>query len=148
MLKVSKSRKQIMVSSILPKNEQTKFNLRYHSTVRLNFFHFLGELRIPEIAFEIFWPLVLTFFVNIFLNLKKKVLYYPYCYTAHKDFLALPDLQKLRNIRKPTREHIFLMTTYQVNGHLCHKRNDHSICYFFNNPEEFAFDGFSAYFLL
>ena len=32
--------------------------------------------------------------------------------TADKDFLALPDLQKLRNVygyvfRKPTREHIF-----------------------------------------
>ena len=36
-LKVSKSQKQIMVSSFLPKNEQNKFNLWYHSTVWLNF---------------------------------------------------------------------------------------------------------------
>jgi hypothetical protein len=39
-LKVSKSRKQIMMSSILPKNQQNKFNLRYHNTVRSKFFVF------------------------------------------------------------------------------------------------------------
>ena len=36
-LKVSKFRKQILVSSILPKN-QKKIDLKYHSTVRSNFF--------------------------------------------------------------------------------------------------------------
>ena len=30
-LKVSKSQKQLMVSSILPKNERKQFDLRYHT---------------------------------------------------------------------------------------------------------------------
>ena len=44
-LKVSKSRKQFMVSWILPKNERKQFDLRYHSS-----------------AFEIYWPLKNYFF--------------------------------------------------------------------------------------
>ena len=37
-LKVSKSRKQTIVSLILPKNEQKKIDLRYHNNVRSFFF--------------------------------------------------------------------------------------------------------------
>ena len=55
-LKVSKSRKQFLVFSILPKNERkTKKNIL--RAVRINFLvfvHFLEELRIPKIAFEIY----------------------------------------------------------------------------------------------
>ena len=43
-LKVSKSRKQFMVSSILPKNERKQFDLRYHSS-KVELFRFLGLWR-------------------------------------------------------------------------------------------------------
>ena len=56
--KVSKSRKQFMVSSILPKNKQKQCDLRYHTVVKSIFFVcFLGELRRQSIAFKIYWPL-------------------------------------------------------------------------------------------
>ena len=43
-LKVSKSRKQFMVSSILPKNKQKQFNLRYHKS-KVEFVHsFFGRI--------------------------------------------------------------------------------------------------------
>ena len=56
-LKVGKSRKQFMVLSILPKNERNSLSwasslLRIVSSVR-----FLGELRRPKTAFDIYWPL-------------------------------------------------------------------------------------------
>ena len=46
-IKVSKSRKQFMVSSILPKNERKQFDLRYHSSKVEFFVPFLEELRRP-----------------------------------------------------------------------------------------------------
>ena len=48
-LKVGKSRKRLMTSSNLPKNERKKFDLIS--------FGFFGELRRPKIAIEIYWPL-------------------------------------------------------------------------------------------
>ena len=52
-LKVSKSRKQIVKSRILPKKEQN--TLRILSKVR--FVHFLEESKTSWFAFEIYWPL-------------------------------------------------------------------------------------------
>ena len=43
-LKVSKSRKQFKVSSILPKNEQKQFYLRYHSSKVQFFCSFCGRI--------------------------------------------------------------------------------------------------------
>ena len=39
LLKVSKSRKQFMVSWILPKNKRKQFDLKYHSSRKVEFFH-------------------------------------------------------------------------------------------------------------
>ena len=49
-LKVSKFRKQFMVSSILPQNERKKNQLEVHTKVLLGWIFF-------SIAFEIYWPL-------------------------------------------------------------------------------------------
>ena len=61
-LKVSKSRKQVLVSSILLKNIRKCKKKKDPENPQDNFFpffvRFLEELRIPEIAFEIYWPLV------------------------------------------------------------------------------------------
>ena len=47
------------MSSILSKNKQKPFDLRYHNIVKSNFtVHFLGELTIPKRHFEINGPLV------------------------------------------------------------------------------------------
>ena len=55
-IKVSKSRKQFIVSWILPKNERN--SLSWTSLLRIvSFICFLGESRRPWIAFEIYWPL-------------------------------------------------------------------------------------------
>ena len=56
-VKVSKSQKQIMVSSILPKNEQNSLSWVKKKLRILSFVRFLGELRTPYIAFEIYWSL-------------------------------------------------------------------------------------------
>ena len=53
LLKVSKSRKQFLKFSILPKNER-KTEKIYLETSQDIFFRFLEELRIPKIAFEIY----------------------------------------------------------------------------------------------
>ena len=50
-LKVSKSRKQLIVSSILPKNEQKQFDLRYHSTKADTFRLFFGRIEETMIPF-------------------------------------------------------------------------------------------------
>ena len=60
-LKVSKSQKQFMVSSILLKNKQKQFNLKYYSSKVDFFVHFLRELKILEMDFEMGWPLALWF---------------------------------------------------------------------------------------
>ena len=49
------------MSSILPKNEQKEFDLRYHSTVgRIFSLVFLEELKKPKGHFEIKLPLVIN----------------------------------------------------------------------------------------
>ena len=51
-VKVSYFRNTFLVSSIIPKNEQKQFNLRYHSN-KVDFFcSFLGELKIPKKTFR------------------------------------------------------------------------------------------------
>ena len=57
-VKVSKFQKQFMVSSILQKNEQNSLSWASSLLRIVSFVHFLGESRRPEIAFEIYWPLL------------------------------------------------------------------------------------------
>ena len=57
-LKVSKSRKQIMASWILPKNEQNSLSWASPVLRIVSFVHFLEESRTPYLFFEIYWPLV------------------------------------------------------------------------------------------
>jgi hypothetical protein len=57
-IKVSKYRRHFMVSSILPRNELKKIDLRYHSS-KVEFFHsFFGRIEETINPFEINWPLV------------------------------------------------------------------------------------------
>ena len=57
MVKVKQSQKQIMVSSILPKNEQNSISCVKKMPRIVGFIRFLEELRRPKIAFEIYRPL-------------------------------------------------------------------------------------------
>ena len=54
LIKGSKSRKQIMMSLILPKNEQNILK----TVSRVSFVHLLEESRTSWFAFEIYWPLI------------------------------------------------------------------------------------------
>ena len=56
-LKVSKSRKEMLVSSILPKNELEIFNFCPSLLGQKFFVRFLEELKKPKSLFEINWPL-------------------------------------------------------------------------------------------
>ena len=57
-----------MLSSILSKNKQKLFNMRYHSS-KLNFFvRFLGVLKKPRRNFEVNWPST-SITKNVFENL-------------------------------------------------------------------------------
>ena len=84
-----------MVCSILPKNKQKKFDLRYHSTVRSNFFGFLEELKTPKSPFEINWPLFILRFH-----------YLRYLFTHNFIFFSRPDASTSVAVttRKPKRK--------------------------------------------
>ena len=57
-VKVRQSRKQIIVSSILPK-KQTKLTILSKKKYKIvSFVQILEELMTPQIAFKIYWPLV------------------------------------------------------------------------------------------
>ena len=63
-LKVSKSQKQFLESSLLPKNDWKSWK-NYPKSSQDNFFVFrlfLEELIIPKIAFEIHWPLIVSYY--------------------------------------------------------------------------------------
>ena len=64
LLKVSKSQKQFMMSSILPKNERNSLSWVEKMLRIVSFVRFLEELRRPLNTFEIYWPLGGTENVN------------------------------------------------------------------------------------
>ena len=70
-LKFSKFRKQFIISSILPKNEQKQFDLRYHSS-KVNFFvRFWKNWGHHKRHFEINWLLDDCFLHIVFKNARK-----------------------------------------------------------------------------
>ena len=71
-IKVSKSRKQFMVSSILP-NLTKKHYPEYFLKLRIVFVPFLGRIEDTIIHFEVVWPLVLLPFDLNFVPMVKMV---------------------------------------------------------------------------
>ena len=57
-LKVSKYRKQFMMSKLRPKNEPTSLSWQFFLLRIVSLVHFLEEVLTSSIAFEIYWPLV------------------------------------------------------------------------------------------
>ena len=77
-LKVSKSRKQIITSLILPKKEQITLRIKNEQNTlrilfRVRFIHFLEESRTSLFAFEIYWPVVVISIIKDLYNQRSLV---------------------------------------------------------------------------
>ena len=86
LLKVSKSRSQFMISSIISKNERNSLSWIKKMLRIVRFVSLLGELRRPRIAFEIYWPLIRCSIGRKFSN----------GYSNRRLHVAKPDVALLR----------------------------------------------------